>query len=321
MNERKNRGMKKPFISIVIPVYKAEKILPELYSRLVSALSPMTKNFEIILVNDASPQNDWAVIRGLAVKDRRVKGICLSRNFGQHYAITAGLEQSGGEWITVMDCDLQDRPEEIVRLYAKAEEGFDVVFARRAERKDWFGKRLCSWFFYRVYDYFTGSEHDSTVSNFSIVRRSVIDSLLRFQEQTRNYPLLLRWLGFTAAYLDVKHSARYEGKTSYDFRRLMKLSVDSIVAQSNKPLEISIKIGFLMSAVSLCYAGRIVYRNIVQGIPVPGWSSIIVSIWFIGGLLFANLGIVGLYLGRVFNEAKGRPLYIVRETINLGEDR
>jgi dolichol-phosphate mannosyltransferase len=313
------RQKKHPCISVVTPVYKGERILPELYRRLAASLSRISKDFEIIMVNDASPQNDWDVIRSLAAKDTRVKGINLSRNFGQHYAITAGLEFSTGDWVVVMDCDLQDQPEEIVRLYKKAIEGSDVVFARRAVRKDRACKRLSSWLFYKVYDYFTESSHDNTVANFSIVRRIVIDNLLRMREQNRNYPLFLKWLGFSVSYLDVEHAARFEGKTSYSLKKLLRLSVDSIVAQSNKPLELSIRFGFLMAAASMTYAGHIVYRYLVHGIQAPGWASVIVSIWFIGGLLFANLGIVGLYLGRVFNESKGRPLYIVKETLNFGD--
>jgi dolichol-phosphate mannosyltransferase len=312
---------KQPLISVVTPVYSAERILPELYSRLCASLEAITRNFEIIMVNDASPQKDWEVIRGLAKKDRRVRGINLSRNFGQHHAITAGLDASAGEWVVVMDCDLQDRPEEIGRLYEKAREGYDIVLARRTARCDWFGKRLSSWLFYKVYDYFTQSSYDSSIANFSIVRRIVIDNLLGMGEQNRNYPLSLKWLGFNSCTVDVQHAPRFEGKTSYSVSRLMRLSVDSIVSQSNRPLVLSIKMGFIFSALSLCYAAHIVYRYIVHGIPVLGWPSVIVSIWFIGGLLFANLGIIGLYLGRVFNEAKGRPLYVVRETLNLGDGK
>lgn len=312
---------RRPLISVVTPVYCAEKILPELARRLVGSLSKITRDFEIILVNDASPQNDWEVIRVLAKKERRIRGICLSRNFGQHHAITAGLASCRGEWVVVMDCDLQDQPEEIGKLYAKAKEGFDVVFARRVLRRDGFFKRMRSRLFYKVYDYFTGGEYDATVANFSVVRRTVIDNLLLMGEQTRNYPLSVRWLGFRTSYVDVEHAPRFEGKTSYSMRKLLKLSVDSIVSQSNKPLELSIKFGFFISACSLVYAARIFYRAAVHGIPVLGWPSVIVSIWFIGGMLFANLGIVGLYLGRVFNEAKGRPLFVVRERINMEDGR
>lgn len=312
---------RRPRISVVTPVYCAEKILPELTRRLVESLSKITRDFEIIMVNDASPRNDWEVIRILAKKERRIRGICLSRNFGQHHAITAGLDACRGEWVVVMDCDLQDRPEEIGKLFSKAQEGFDVVFARRVVRCDGFIKRLRSRFFYIVYDYFTDGRYDATVANFSIVRRIVVENLLRMGEQTRNYPLALRWLGFRTAYVDVEHAPRFEGKTSYSLQKLLKLSVDSIVSQSNKPLELSIKFGFFISACSLIYAARIAYRAVVHGIPVLGWPSMIVSIWFIGGMLFANLGIVGLYLGRVFNEAKGRPVFVVRERVNMEDER
>lgn len=302
-----------PYLSVVIPVYRCANCIDELYRRLVATLEDMTFDFEIVLVNDASPDEAWIRIKRLSDKDSRVKGINLSRNFGQHHAITAGIDHASGEWIVVMDCDLQDRPEEIKRLYTKAQEGYDVVFARRYQRQDRLFKRWASKCFYLVLDYFTDNKSDHTVANFSISSRTVVDNYKTMREQHRLYPLFLQWMGFHTAYVNVEHAERFSGKSAYDFRKLLHLAIDSIVAQSNKPLRLSIKFGFSISFGSLLYGLWLMYRYFFLAQPVAGWTSVMVSIYFIGGLLFANLGVLGLYIGKVFDEVKRRPLYVIRE--------
>lgn len=301
-------------ISIVTPVYGCCKSLNNLYERLNKNLSTITDDFEIIMVNDSSPDNAWEAIKELAIKDDRVKGINLSRNFGQHKAITAGLYYAKGDWIVVMDCDLQDQPEEIIKLYNKAIEGYDIVFGRRAERKDSFLKKLSSTLFYKVYDYFTESKIDNTIANFSIISKKVLDNLNKLKEQNRSYPLFVNWVGFKRTEINIEHSQREEGKSSYTFNKLINLAIDSIVSQSNKPLKLSIKFGFIVSFLSLLYGGLLILRYFMFSITVEGWTSVMVSIYFIGGLLFANMGILGLYIGKIFDETKNRPIYIVQET-------
>jgi len=301
-------------LSIVTPIYGCCKSLNTLYDRLNKTLSTITSDFEIIMVNDASPDNAWESIKALAKKDKRVKGINLSRNFGQHRAITAGLDYASGEWIVVMDCDLQDQPEEIVKLYNKAQSGYDIVFGRRIRRKDGFFKKLGSKLFYKVYDYFTESKVDSTIANFSIISKKVLHSLRELKEQNRSYPLFVAWVGFNKTEIDIEHASREEGKSSYTFKKLIDLAIDSIVSQSNKPLKLSIKFGFIISFLSLFYALWLVIRYFIFLVPVEGWTSVMVSIYFIGGLLFANMGILGLYIGKVFDETKKRAIYIVQET-------
>jgi polyisoprenyl-phosphate glycosyltransferase len=302
-----------PYLSIVTPVYGCVGCLEELYRRVVAAMNGIAGDFEIIMVNDASPDSAWDVIEALARKDRRVKGINLSRNFGQHRAIAAGLAYARGEWTVVMDCDLQDQPEEIVKLHAKALEGHHIVFARRNERKDGFFKKLGSRLFYRVYDYLTDGSTDHTVANFGIYSRSVIDNYNRFKEQNRSFLFLARWMGFDTAYVDVDHAQRYEGHSSYTLKKLLRLAFDHILSYSNKPLIVFIKFGFLMSLFSLLYGIYIVARYFFYGVSVEGWTTVVVSIYFIGGLLFANLGIIGLYIGKIFEESKERPYYIVEK--------
>ncbi|BDU74816.1 glycosyltransferase family 2 protein [Mesoterricola silvestris] len=306
-------------ISVVTPVYKAERILPELHRRLRLTLEAITPDFEIIMVNDHSPENDWAVIRDLAAADPRVKGLDLSRNFGQHFAITAGLDHAQGDWIVVMDCDLQDQPEEIAKLYAKAQEGYDAVFGRRHDRKDAFLKKAMSTAYYRIYGYLIDGSIDGRVANFSIISRQVAQSIGEMREHNRSYGLFANWVGFRTTAIDIDHAARYEGLTSYTSGRLIRLAIDSIVSQSNKPLRLFIRLGFFISLVSFAFIVYILYRHFFVGIRIEGWASVMVSLWFISGLLFMNLGILGLYIGKTFDETKRRPLYVVRDRIGLSD--
>lgn len=303
-----------PYMSIVTPVYGCAGALRQLYERIVASVSPITEHFEIIMVNDASPDDAWAVISGLAQKDDRVRGINLSRNFGQHKAIAAGLDYARGEWTVVMDCDLQDQPEDIPKLYDKAMEGYEIVFGRRAERKDSFFKRFSSKMFYMVNDYFTENKMDNTVANFSIISRNVLDSVLRFKEQNRVYALYVNWVGFKKTEIDIEHAKRPVGKSSYSLSKMINLAIDSIVSQSNKPLRLAIKFGFMVSLLSFLYGVWLIIKYFVFAESVAGWSSMMVSIYFIGGLLFANMGVLGLYIGKIFDETKNRPIYLVQET-------
>jgi glycosyltransferase involved in cell wall biosynthesis len=304
-------------ISVVVPVYGCEGCLVELHRRLVLAIESITHEFEILLVNDASPDSSWAAIQTLAAEDPRVKGINLSRNFGQHYAIAAGIDHAEGDWVVVMDCDLQHPPEEIEKLYRKALEGHDIVFGRRAERQDALLKRATSRLFARVLSYLTDSRHDGTVSNFTIASRKVVRTLRTMRERNRSYPLLLNWAGYDVALVEFQHARRFAGKSSYSFSSLVGFAIESIVSQSDKPLRLSIRFGFLVSLGAMLFSAWLIFRYLRWGIPVAGWTSVIVSIYFVAGLLFANLGIVGLYIGRIFDATKGRPLYVVKDTLNL----
>ena len=248
------------------------------------------------MVNDASPDRSWEAICTLSAKDSRVKGLRFSRNFGQHFAITAGLDVAAGDWVVVMDCDLQDQPEEIIQLYNKALEGFDIVFARRVNRKDRWTKRMQSKLFYKLYDYFTDNHFDSAIANFSICSRQVVDEIIRLREHSRSYPLFLKWLGFNWTTIDVAHAERLEGRSSYNWNKLMNFAIDSIVSQSNKPLRLSIKFGFLVALISLIYGLFLIFKFFFLSQPVAGWTSMMVLLSFLGGLLMANIGVLGLYM-------------------------
>jgi len=299
-------------ISVVIPVYKAEDFIHELYTRIRASLETITEDFEIILVEDCGGDRSWEIIEELAQKDKRVKGIQFSRNFGQHYGITAGIDHCVGDWVVVMDCDLQDRPEEIPRLYSKTQEGYDIVLARRMERKHHFLRRFTSCLFYKAFNYFSGMNYDSRVGNFRIVSSKVIANFKAMKEQLRFFGGLIDWMGFPTVSIDVQHAERYEGKSTYTFKKLWKLATETIIAYSDKPLRLAIRLGFVMSFLSFIYGVYYLLRALLYDSPVLGWSSLIVSLYFIGGVIIGVLGIIGIYLGKTFDETKKRPLYIIR---------
>lgn len=304
-------------ISIVSPIYKAGNIVEELVRQIVENVETLTSEFEIILVNDASPDDSWMKIREICHIDSRVKGINLSRNFGQHYAITAGLSYASGEWVVVMDCDLQDRPDEIPNLYSKALEGWDSVFAQRVERQDSFFKRMSSKCFYGLFSYLTETMQDSSVANFGIYNRKVIKAILSMQDSVRYFPTMAQWVGYDKCYLPVRHSERLEGTSSYSINRLFKLAFDNVIAFSDKPLKLVVKFGFFLSFMSLCIAFYFIVRYLLGDIIVIGFASMIVSIWFLSGMIVMLIGIVGIYIGKVFDNTKMRPVFIVKEELNI----
>ena len=306
-----------PLISIVSPEYKGSRMVEELVARIKASVSSITENYEIILVNDGSPDDSWEEISKACAADSRVKGLNLSRNFGQHYAISAGLAYAKGDWVVVMDCDLQDRPEEIPNLYAKALEGWDIVQARRLHKKFGWWKRATSSLYHSVYDWLSGQKTDSAVGNYGIYRESVIREFNRMPEYTRSFGTLLRYLGFTKTTIDVEHSERAEGSSSYSLAKLLKLSIDTSVANTNKPLKMAVTLGFVMSAVSFFLALYNVIAKLCGIISIQGYTTTVFSIWFVGGIILLMLGVVGLYVGKIFDQVKGRQVYIVRDQLNF----
>jgi len=302
-------------LSIVSPVYKAEQIIPSLVERIENSVNKITADYEIILVEDGGPDNSWRVIEALAQINPKIKGIKLSRNFGQHPAIMAGLSQAKGEWVVVMDCDLQDQPEEIGKLYNKALEGFDVVFAKRNNRQDGFIKKKFSKLFSVIFNYLAETKFDNEIANFGVYNRKVIDSVLSIGDYIKSFPLFVYFTGFKSTAIIVEHAARESGTTSYTFSKLISLAFNTIISYSNKPLKIFVKFGMLISLLS--FLGGIV--NLVlyfEGkIKVSGYSSIIISIWFLSGILITVVGVVGIYVGKVFEQTKNRPPFIIDKIV------
>lgn len=298
-------------IAVVVPVYMADDCLHELYRRLVTSLESITSSFEIFMVEDCGGDRSWEVINQLAENDSRLKGVQLSRNFGQHYAITAGLDRCNANWVVVMDCDLQDQPEEIPKLYTKAQEGYDVVLANRGKRSDPIFKRLTSYLFYRLFSYLADIDYDGQAGNFRIISSRVVESFRLMREQLRFFGGLVHWMGFPTTSIEVVHDERFSGETSYTLKRLLNLAIETIIAYSDKPLRMSIKFGFGISFFAFLYGVYISFRAFFYGSPLLGWPSLIVSIYFMGGVIVGILGVIGIYLGKTFDESKRRPLYFV----------
>ena len=293
-------------------MYRAENLIAELVRRIQTSMTALTDNYEIILVDDRGPDNSWDRIAEQAALDPRVRGVRLSRNFGQHKAITAGLEQARGEWIVVMDCDLQDQPEEIPALYHYAVvEKYDLVFARRVERQDSWLKRAGSRAFYQMLAYLTETKQDPAIANFGIYHRKVIDAVLAMRESIRYFPTMLRWVGFRAGGLAVDHAERPEGTSSYNLRGLINLALDIILAYSDKPLRLTVKLGLSISAMAFVLVVVTLARYLLGYSWEPGYASLIISIWFFSGLILSVLGMVGLYLGKTFEQVKNRPIYLI----------
>lgn len=304
-------------LSIVSPIYKGEKMMEELVKRIKAAVEPITSDYEIILVNDYSPDNSLSKIKEICARDNRVKGVALSRNFGQHYAITAGLSKASGQWVVVMDCDLQDRPEEIPNLYNKAQEGYDSVFAQRVERQDTFLKRLSSTLFYSVFSFLTDSKQDKSVANFGIYNRKVVNAILSMGDSIRYFPIMAQWVGFNKYYLPVQHAERAEGKSGYSLFKLFKLASDNMIGFSDKPLRLMLRFGFYVVVLSLLFALWNFAKWMLGLIVVDGFTTMVISIWLAVGIITMMIGIAGIYIGKIYDRVKGRPTFIIDETYNL----
>lgn len=304
-------------LSVVSPVYRGEKMLSELVERIHKAISPLTDDYEIVLVNDSSPDNSWERISEICAVDKKVKGINLSHNFGQPYAITAGLTYAKGNYVAVIDCDLQNKPEDLPALYQKALEGYDVVSARRVVREDTFMKRMSSAIFHRVYDFLSGFDTDKAVAEFGVYSRKIVDVYCSIPEYSRSFVELIHTLGFRKTTVDVLHDHRLEGKSSYNLYRLLKLSYNSIISNSNRPLHLAVALGLMMSILSFLMAIYNIFAKFLGLNEVAGYTSTIFSIWFVGGLLLLMMGVLGLYIGKIFDQVKGRPVFIVSDTLNI----
>ncbi len=304
-------------ISIVVPVYCGKSSLHQLCQRLKNSLETNFLSYEIILVNDACPENSWEVIKEICLKNNFVKGINLSKNFGQHYAISAGLSYAKYAWVVVMDCDLQDLPEEIPNLYSKALEGYDSVFAKRYIRNDNWIRRLQSNLFYKIFNFLTDTEYDSTLSNFGIYRQTVIQSILKMGDAVKFFPPMAQWVGFKKTTLIVKHNSRPMGKSSYSFAKLMSVALSTIISFSNKPLKIFVWFGFFMTFLSFTVGTLYLLMTLRGYFKVAGFPSLILSIWFLFGVTILETGVLGLYLEKTFNQVKRRPVFLVTDEINI----
>ena len=312
--------MKRDLISVVIPVYGDKKLVKILYEKLVSVFSRMPVDYEIIEVCDACPYGSADEIRKLAKKDKKVKFINLSRNFGQHLAIKAGLDYASGDYTVVMDCDLQDNPEDIVRLYEKIKTTkVDVVFGEREKREDSFFKRICSkaaqYLIYGLSDFSHCDARD--LGNLSIFSKNVLNVLKEDTEPYFVFTYIILSSGFEVDYITISQEQRMLGKSGYNFFKGARLFCEALTSNSNKPLIFAGMCSFLMFVFCGLFILKLLFDYFVFGQRLLGWTSIMISIFFIAALLFAYLGILGVYIGQIFKMSQGRKIYMIKEKANL----
>lgn len=304
-------------ISVISPVYQAEPIISILVERIQVALRKITDNFEIILIEDYSKDNSWGRIVENCKKFENVKGIKLSRNYGQQHAIQAGLDASSGEYVITMDCDLQDQPEEIYKLYEKTKQGYEIVVASRQNRSDSCIKKFLSKKFYVVLGYMTGTKQDDTVANFVCYHRSVVEAMSKFKDHRRYYPMIQQIVGFRYTKVAVNHASRESGNSSYSIKKRLDLALDTILTFSDKPLRLIIKLGVVLSFLSISSAIILVIVYFTGNFNTPGWASLSLLMSFFSGSIISVLGMIGLYVGKIFESVKNRPTYIIHKKENF----
>ncbi|WP_114948348.1 glycosyltransferase family 2 protein [Microvirga calopogonii] len=301
-----------PELSFVIPVYGSPQSLEPLCERIAVVCRTLGVSHEVILVDDRCPVGSWEAIKRLVVMDPSVLGMRLSRNFGQHAAINAGLSIVRGEWVVVMDCDLQDQPEEVPAMLGVAKAGsFDIVRARRGERNDPLYRRALSKIFYAIFSFLTNTHQSAEIANFGIYHKRVIEAVNAWQEESKYFPAIIEWIGFSQSTVAVSHSARFSGKSSYSFRSLFRLGLNVVVGFSDRPLKLMMYAGLIMAIASFLLSLIVLVIGLMGLFTAQGWASIILSIWFLAGSILFGLGLTGLYIGRILIEAKGRPTFIV----------
>jgi glycosyltransferase involved in cell wall biosynthesis len=299
-----------PAISVVVPVYGCVNCLEQLCQQLEASLKTLTDRFEIILVDDRSPDNSWSQLAPLQTQHPEVKGIRLSRNYGQHIAITAGLSAARGDYAVVMDCDLQDPPSLIPELYAKLQEGYDLVLAKRVVRNHSPFRLFAAKAYFKLLSKLTEEPVDGSYGSFSILSRKVIDGFLLFGEKERHYLFILRWLGFRIGSVDYVHQERHIGRSSYTLGRLISHALNGILFQATVLLRWIVSLGFVFALTGMGMAGYYFWRSLFYT-ALPGWTSLVVLILVCTGAILVSLGIIGLYVGKIFDQAKQRPLYVV----------
>ena len=305
-------------ISVVVPVYKSFDTLLLLTQQIIENLKTFTEDFEIIYVDDFCPQNSWLRILEISKIDPRIKGVKLIRNYGQHAAISAGLQQCSGEWVVIMDCDLQDDPIYLKNLFQKATTSVSkIVFARRSKRQDTFFKKKTSYLFFRILSYLTDIDFDESVANFGIFHKDIISTYNQLNERNKVFPIMVKSLGLNVNYIEVQHNQRSYGTSSYTLKKRFKLAFEIILSYSNKPLLLILKLGFFVSFLSVIFAIITLIRYFYGSITVSGYTSLLFSIWFLSGLIIFIVGFIGLYIGKIFDSIKNRPIYLIDEQVNI----
>ena len=311
-----------PHVSVVIPVYNEEQVFPELLERLEKALEQTGRAYEVVFIDDGSSDRSLQMMREAAGRDSRIRVLSFSRNFGHQTAVTAGINHSDGDAVIVMDADLQDPPELVSDLLAKWEEGWEVVYAVRRHRKEGPLKRAAYWLSYRVLGRMSSIKIPLDSGDFGLMDRKVVDLLKAMPERNRFVRGLRCWTGFRQAPLEYERAARSAGKTKYTFVKLLRLATDGLFSFSYSPLRLATSLGLVVSILALVYVVKVLIWHFCGWVDVQtprGWTTTIIAILFLGGVQLVTIGILGEYIGRIYEEVKQRPLYVFKEKINLQE--
>lgn len=313
---------RRPEISVLSAVYMSEQSVPELVDRVRQAVESVTNDYEIVLVDDGSPDGSWRCIEAACRRDSRVKGIRLTRNFGQSRALTAGLAAAQGRFVVVLDCDLQDDPVYIPDLYRTAQEGFDIVYTRKRKSRHTGLQNLLGQLFHVVFNLLVVDKelrHSKVGGNYSLLSRRAVDALLAFNEYHRHYLCMVQRLGFDTANVEIEHRTRPYGRSSYSLSKRFRLAIDAITSETERLLYLSIAVGLTFVAVSILSAVYIIVAYFVHGFR-QGWASVMVLLLVSTGAIMTSLGVTGVYVGKIFEQTKNRPLFLVRERLNFADD-
>jgi len=306
-----------PYLSIVLPSYNCASSIRGMHKEIISALENTGHSFEIIFIDDGSPENDWVEIKGICENDKRVRGLSLAKNFGQHEAITAGLAHSKGKYVVVMDCDLQHDPSYIPKLIDKSKEGFDIVYACHEKRRHSALRNLLAGTFEVVFNCISNdSSSDSKHSSYTCLSRRTVNSFLKLNDYHRHYLLILKWLGLSSAEIKVEHRMRALGESSYTPLKLLKHAINGFTSQTTLVLKFSIISGLLYIIGSALYSSYLIIAHFLYGFK-EGWTSVMLLLLFSTGMILLSLGVVGLYLSKVLEQVRQRPLYLIKEYLNM----
>jgi glycosyltransferase involved in cell wall biosynthesis len=310
----------KPFLSVIVPVYNEELVIRHMHEALTAVLDRNQLDYEIILVNDGSRDGTLAIAKELCWKDPRLKLVSFSRNFGHQIAITAGIDKAAGQAVVIIDADLQDPPEVILKMIEKWREGYQVVYGVRKERKgESFFKLATAALFYRILRMMTPVDIPADTGDFRLMDRQVVEQLKRMRERSRFVRGMVSWVGFKQGKVEYTRESRLLGETKYPFKKMVRFAIDGMLSFSQLPLRVSSGIGLACSLLAFVF---MIYGFVVKYIypenAIQGWASIFVASLFLGGIQLMSIGILGEYIGRMYDEIKGRPLYIIEDEMNFG---
>lgn len=315
VNDFEKTMKKKPLISVISPVYGAQGIVHNLVNQIENSLQEITEEYEVLLIEDNSPDRSWSEILKVAANNKKVKGIKLSRNFGQHNAISAGMEIAIGDYVVVMDCDLQHNPIYIKEMYKQIQNGNDIVYTRTKTRKHNVIKNIFALLYYKLLNLISDFNMDPNIGNFSMLSRRVVAAFNQYNDYKKAYLWVLSWIGFKYTVLDIEHNERPLGKSSYNLKKIIIHALNVTIANSNKLLYISIYLGIIVSISSLIGGLYLIYNYYSNG-ALEGWTSLLVIIMFLSGLILITIGITAIYIAKIYEQTKGRPRYLVSEKIN-----